>query len=176
MLRWKHGRQKEDQSRLKKQRDRNLDLYTEGEIDMTALKDRQEKLRGRTASLEREKDAIQKSLSYADTDLASLSKFCETISRRLDDVSFAEKRQILHLLNVEGSVKGGTISLTGCVSDAGDCAYPASEFASLRLDMTGLCHHSSGAPGEGATWIPAFAGMTFRVRFVIPDLIGDPRL
>ena len=101
--------------KLKKQQDRNLDLYVEEEIDKSTLKQRQDKLRGQKASLEREREAVQKMLSYTNTDIESFAQFCQAISQRLDDVSFEEKRQILHLLNIEGRVNDGAIILTGCI-------------------------------------------------------------
>ncbi len=109
--------------KMKKRQDRNLDLYVEGEIDKSTLKQRQEKLRGQKASLEREREAVQKKLSYTDTDIESFAQFCQAISERLDDVSFEEKRQIFHLLNIEGRVKDRAIILTGCIPgvEAGEC-------------------------------------------------------
>lgn len=116
---------------LKRQQDRNLDLYVEGVIDMAALKERQEKLRGQRASLEREREAMQKMLSYAKTEIESLAQFCQSISQRLDDVSLEEKRQILYLLNIEGRVKDGIITLTGCIPKAeamaGCCGYSSTQ-------------------------------------------------
>ncbi len=95
------------------QQDRNLDLYAEEEIDMPTLKKRQEILRGQKASLEREKEAFQRMLERNNTDMVSVSEFCRLISQGLDVVTFEEKRQILRLLNIEGRVKEGVITLTG---------------------------------------------------------------
>jgi len=75
------------------------------------------------ASLEHEREAIQKMLTYTHTDIESFAQFCQVISQRLDDVSFDEKRQILHLLNIEGRVKDRTIMLTGCIPYTESCDY-----------------------------------------------------
>lgn len=83
------------------------------------------------ASIEREREAIKKALSFY-TDLDSLNKFCEKISRRLDNVSFEEKQKIIHLLNIEGRVKDSIITLTGCITSDNDCCQRTTEFASLH--------------------------------------------
>jgi chromosome segregation ATPase len=119
-------------NKLKRKQDRNLDLYAEEEIDMPTLKKRQEMLRGQKASLEREKEALKRQLERNDTDVLSVSEFCRFISQGLDMVTFEEKRQILRLLNIEGRVKDGVITLTGCISDAESCGYSASHQPAIR--------------------------------------------
>jgi len=114
-------------NKLKRQQDRNLDLYTNEEIDMPTLKKRQELLRGRKASLEREKEALQRILERNNTDMSSITQFCELISQGLDAVTFEEKRQILRLLNIEGRVKDSVITLTGCIPES--CDYRLSRQA-----------------------------------------------
>lgn len=116
-------------NKLKTQENRNLDLYTEDEIDMPTLKKRQEKLRGQRANLDREKKALEKMLGRNNADMVSITQFCQLISQGLDAVTFEEKRQILRLLNVEGRVKDGVITLTGCIPSAESCAYSASHLA-----------------------------------------------
>ncbi len=119
-------------NKLKRKQDRNLDLYAEEEIDMPTLKKRQEMLRGQKASLEREKEALKRQLERNDTDVLSVSEFCRFISQGLDVVTFEEKRQILRLLNIEGRVKDGVITLTGCIPDAESCGYSASHQPAIR--------------------------------------------
>jgi len=117
---------------LKRKQDRNLDLYAEEEIDMPTLKKRQGELRGQKASLEREKEALQQILARQNTDMASVNDFCQLVSQGLDAVTFDEKRQILHLLNIEGRVRDGVITLTGCIPDAESCDYRASQQPATR--------------------------------------------
>ena len=119
-------------NKLKRTQDRNLDLYAEEEIDMPTLKKRQEILRGQKASLEREKEALRRMLERTNTDMLSVSEFCRLISQGLDVVTFEEKRQILRLLNIEGRVKEGVITLTGCIPDAQSCDYSASHQPATR--------------------------------------------
>jgi len=119
-------------NKLTSKQNRNLDLYTEGEIDMPALKKRQEKLHGDKASLEREVEALQKMLERNKIDTVSVSEFCQLVSRGLDTVTFDEKRQILRLLNIEGRVKDRVITLTGCIPDAENCGYSASQQPATR--------------------------------------------
>ena len=117
---------------LKRKQDRNLDLYTEEELDMPTLKKRQEMLRGQKASLEREKEAIQRMLERNNTDMLSANEFCQLISQGLDAVTFEEKRQILRQLNIEGRVKDDVITLTGCIPNAQSCDYSASHQSATR--------------------------------------------
>jgi len=117
-------------NKLKRTQDRNLDLYAEEEIDMPTLKKRQEILRGQKASLEREKEALRRMLERTNTDMLSVSEFCRLISQGLDVVTFEEKRQILRLLNIEGRVKEGVITLTGCIPES--CDYSASHQPATR--------------------------------------------
>ena len=99
---------------------------------MPALKKRQEKLRSDKASLEREGDALHKILERSKVDMVSISEFCQLISRGLDVVTFEEKRQILRLLNIEGTVKDRVITLTGCITDTQSCDYSASQQPATR--------------------------------------------
>jgi hypothetical protein len=163
--------------KMKKRQDRNLDLYVEGEIDKSTLKERQGKLRGQKTSLEREREAVQKKLSYTNTDIESFAQFCQAISERLDDVSFEEKRQILHLLNIEGRVKDGAIILTGCIpqveampSTVGECCpysmthqgvVSRASFAGMVVSAPMLLneHHATPKPnlcGLGK-WLPVLS-------------------
>lgn len=99
---------------------------------MPTLKKRQGELRGQKASLEREKEALQQILARQNTDMASVNDFCQLVSQGLDAVTFDEKRQILHLLNIEGRVRDGVITLTGCIPDAESCDYRASQHPAHR--------------------------------------------
>jgi len=119
-------------NKLASKQNRNLDLYTEGEIDMSTLKKRQEKLRADKASLERERQALQKIIERSKVDMVSVSEFCHLVSQGLDAVTLEEKRQILRLLNIEGRVKDGVITLTGCIPDGHSCDYSSSQQPALR--------------------------------------------
>lgn len=105
--------------RVKREQDRNLELYVAGEVNMTWLKERQDKLRIRMAGLQRERDALKQILDRRNgsPDIASFTQFCQLISQRLDTLTFEEKRQVLRLLNIEGRVKDGNIMLTGCIPE-----------------------------------------------------------
>ncbi len=119
-------------NKLTSKQNRNLDLYTEGEIDMPTLKKRQEKLRADKASLEREEQALKKIIERSKVDMVSVTAFCQLISQGLDVVTFEEKRQILRLLNIEGTVKDRAITLTGCIPDSASCDYSASQQPATR--------------------------------------------
>lgn len=118
--------------KLKRKQDRNLDLYVEGLVDMLTLKKHQETLRGQRASLVREREALQRVLERNSTDIPSVNEFCQLISKGLDSVTFEEKRQILRLLNIEGRVKDGVITLTGCIPNAESCDYSSSHQPASR--------------------------------------------
>jgi len=115
--------------KIKRQQQRNLDLYVEGLVDMRSLKARQGKLRVQQASLEREKTALERKLGRNNAQIVPVSEFCQLISQALDSVTFDEKRQILYLLNIEGRVKDATITLTGCIPYAQNCGYRAPQFS-----------------------------------------------
>jgi chromosome segregation ATPase len=119
-------------NKLKRQRDRNLDLYVEEQLGMPTLKQRQEKLRSRMASLEREREALGRMLKQNNADMPTVSEFCQLVSQGLDAVTHDEKRSILRLLNIEGRVKDGVITLTGCIPSSGSCDYSTSQQPASR--------------------------------------------
>ena len=71
-------------------------------------------------------------LGRSNTDMPSVSEFCQLISQGLDAITFEEKRQILRLLNIEGRVREGIITLNGCIPNAESCGYSASHQPASR--------------------------------------------
>ena len=103
-------------SGLGKRHDRWLELYVADQIDMNRLKEEQETINAQQLGLEQEREALQSVLSEAanaDKRIQTFHEFCSTISGRLYDLSFHEKRSILHLLNIDGRVSEGHLYLSG---------------------------------------------------------------
>jgi site-specific DNA recombinase len=121
--------------RIKREQNRNLELYVAGEVDMPWLREHQDKLRARRSSLEREREALQRLSSRgkdSNSDTASFTGFCHSISERLDNLTLEEKRKVLHLLNIEGRVKGRAIMLTGCTPEAKAVPSPDEAFCGYQ--------------------------------------------
>lgn len=79
---------------------------------------KQEEIRTRQHSLEQEKRGLEAILYEAqntEARLRAFNEFCSTVSHRLDDLTFDEKRKILRLLNIQGRVSKGQIYLSGCI-------------------------------------------------------------
>ena len=68
------------------------------------------------------------------------------VSQRLDTLTFEDKRQVIHLLNIEGRVKDGNIMLTGCIPEAEAvpspegqlCGYQPTHHSYEALRVSGL--------------------------------------
>ena len=113
---------------LAKKRDRWLDLYVNGEVDMSQLKEEQEKIKVESRGLEQERMALEVVLhqpEQTEATLETFKEFCSKVSYRLDDLTFEEKQKILRLLNISGRIDSKRVYLSGCIpsweSEKYDC-------------------------------------------------------
>ena len=86
---------------------RLLDLYVSGDFDKEMLIERKSSLESTICKLKHEKIELEariNAITYSDEDIASLEAFCATIKTKLNMATFEDKRHILDMLDVRGTL------------------------------------------------------------------------
>lgn len=104
--------------KLPRHHDEGVWRIDSGEVDMSQLKEEQEKIKVESSGLEQEKRALEVVLhqpEQTDATLETFKEFCSKVSYRLDDLTFEEKQKMLRLLNISGRIDNKRVYLSGCI-------------------------------------------------------------
>lgn len=95
-----------------------LDQFLMQEFSREVLQRKKQALAKQKADLERERDETKERLAKSvitEAQFAEVQSFCKRVAVGLENCTFEDKRHILELLNVQGIVGDGEITLSGLV-------------------------------------------------------------
>jgi len=95
-----------------------LDQFLVQTFPKDVLQRKKRALAKRKADLEREKDEVKERLMNSvitEVQFAEVESFCQRVAAGLENCTFEDKRHILELLNVQGIVGDGEITLSGFI-------------------------------------------------------------
>lgn len=95
-----------------------LDQFLAQEFPREMLQRKKRALAKQKADLERERDETRERLARSvitEAQFAEVESFCQRVAVGLGNCTFEDKRRILELLNVQGIVRDGEITLSGLI-------------------------------------------------------------